>query len=243
MADERFAAPGSPAPGAATGEDPEPGPATSLFDPRVIQLLSTEHWSLLSARSLVYNEAFTRGAMFLAFLSASWVALALVAQAVGVNREFQAAAALILAFDLVLGLTTYARIIRANQEDYLAVRGMARIRHVYTEIAPSITPVIVSSIHDDQRGVMVSYASPPEGGLASMVYAMSTSAGMIGLITAMIGGVLAFTVLMLLGTSTEPAVVVAAVVAVGVLAGLVGASRRYFAAAQRDLDALYPSPD
>jgi len=127
MADERFAAPGAAAPSPA-GEGSDPGPATSLYDPRVIQVLSTEHWSLLSARSLVYNEAFTRGAMFLAFLSASWVALALVAQAMGVDRAFQAAAALILAFDLVLGLTTYARIIRANQEDYLAMRGMARIR-------------------------------------------------------------------------------------------------------------------
>ena len=242
MADERFAAPGTAAPGPAAGDDPEPGPATSLFDPRVIQLLSTEHWSLLSARSLVYNEAFTRGAMFLAFLSASWVALALVAQAIGVDREFQAAAALILAFDLVLGLTTYARIIRANQEDYLAVRGMARIRHAYTEIAPSITPVIVSSIHDDPRGIMVSYASPPEGGFASMVYAMSTSGGMIALITSMIAGALTFTVGMLLGTAGEPAAVAGFVAAAVVLASVIVASRRFFANAQRDLDVLYPSP-
>jgi hypothetical protein len=242
MADEHIAAPGRAAPAAAVDE-PDPGPATSLYDPRVIQVLSTEHWSLLSARSLVYNEAFTRGAMFLAFLSASWVALALVAQAVGVDREFQAAAALILAFDLVLGLTTYARIIRANQEDYLMVRGMARIRHVYTEIAPPITPVIVSSIHDDPRGVMVSYASPPEGGASAMVYAMSTSGGMIALITSMIAGVLAFTIGMLIGASVEPAVAAGFLSAIAVLAGLVVASRRFFAVAQRDLDVLYPSPD
>jgi hypothetical protein len=242
MADEHLAAPGTAAPSAA-GDGEDPGPATSLFDPRVIQVLSTEHWSLLSARSLVYNEAFTRGAMFLAFLSASWVALALVAQAVGVDREFQAAAALILAFDLVLGLTTYARIIRANQEDYLMVRGMARIRHVYTEIAPPITPVIVSSIHDDPRGVMVSYASPPEGGLSSMVYAMSTSGGMIALITAMIGGVLAFTTAMLVAAAIELAVGVGVVVSIALLAGLVQASRRFFTLAQAGLDVRYPSPD
>jgi hypothetical protein len=181
--------------------------------------------------------------MFLAFLSASWVALALVAQAVGVDREFQGAAALILAFDLVLGLTTYARIIRANQEDYLAMRGMARIRHVYTEIAPPITPVIVSSIHDDPRGVMVGYASPPEGGLASMVYAMSTSGGMIALITSMIAGVLAFTVAMLAGASTEPGIVIGLVAAFATLALLVVASRRFFATAQARLDVRYPSPD
>ena len=49
--------------------------------PRVVQILATEHWSLLASRSLAYNEAFTRGGMFLTFLSMSFVALALLAQA------------------------------------------------------------------------------------------------------------------------------------------------------------------
>ena len=52
-------------------------PITDLTDQRVVQILSTEHWSLLASRSLAYNEAFTRGGMFLTFLSASIVALAL----------------------------------------------------------------------------------------------------------------------------------------------------------------------
>ena len=71
----------------ATGSSP-PGPVTSLEDPRALQILSTEHWSLLSARSLAYNEAFTRGGMFLSFLSMSFVALALLAQGMSFDREF-----------------------------------------------------------------------------------------------------------------------------------------------------------
>ena len=47
---------------------PPVSPITSLDDPRVLTILSTEHWSLLSGRSLAYNEAFTRGGMFLTFL-------------------------------------------------------------------------------------------------------------------------------------------------------------------------------
>jgi hypothetical protein len=43
-------------------------PVTSLDDPRALQILTTEHWSLLTARSLANNEAFTRGGMFLSFL-------------------------------------------------------------------------------------------------------------------------------------------------------------------------------
>src|SRR6188768_2154068 len=116
-----------------------PGPITSLDDPRVVQILSTEHWSLLSARSLAYNEAFVRAGMFLTFLSTSFVALALVAQAMSFGRDFLAVAALVLAFDLVIGLTTFLRMNAANVDDLRANHGMARIRHAYTQIAPIVT--------------------------------------------------------------------------------------------------------
>ena len=67
---------------------PPVSPVTSLNDPRALQILSTEHWSLLSSRSLAYNEAFTRGGMFLSFLSMSFVALALLAQGMSFGGEF-----------------------------------------------------------------------------------------------------------------------------------------------------------
>ena len=46
-----------------------------------LQILTTEHWSLLSTRGLSWNEAFSRATMFLSVLSGAVVALALVAQA------------------------------------------------------------------------------------------------------------------------------------------------------------------
>ncbi len=60
----------------------------SLDDPRVVQILGTEHTSLLSARSLAYNEAFVRAGMFLTFLSTSFIALALLADAMSFSRQF-----------------------------------------------------------------------------------------------------------------------------------------------------------
>ena len=95
---------------------PPVAPVTSLDDPRVVQILSTEHWSLLSSRSLAYNEAFTRGGMFLTFLSMSFVALALLAQAMSFGDMFLTVAAIALTFDFVVGLTTYGRIIGANRD-------------------------------------------------------------------------------------------------------------------------------
>src|SRR5688500_7982160 len=89
-------------------------PIVALHDPRAIQLMSTAHWSLRSSRSLAYNEAFTRGGMFLTFLSMSFVALALLAQGMSFDSEFLTVAAVLLAFDLVIGLATYGRITGAN---------------------------------------------------------------------------------------------------------------------------------
>ena len=51
----------------------EAGPVASIHDPRALQILTAEHASLQSARSLAYNESFTRGGMFLAFMSTSFV--------------------------------------------------------------------------------------------------------------------------------------------------------------------------
>ncbi|MFN2419096.1 MAG: hypothetical protein ABR593_09255, partial [Candidatus Limnocylindria bacterium] len=154
---------------------PEPQPVTNLADPRAIQILSTEHWSLLATRSLVYNEAFTRGGMFLSFLSMSFVALALLAQAMAFGDQFLAVAAILLAFDLVIGLTTYGRIMGANEDDLRTVHGMARIRHGYTEIAPTVTRYLTTPIHDDVDALMMVYGSPSSSGLGVILYGLTTS--------------------------------------------------------------------
>ncbi len=220
----------------------EPEPVASLHDPRALQILSTEHWSLLSARSLAYNEAFTRGGMVLAFVSMSFVALALVAQALPLDRDFLLVAAVVLAFDLVVGLTTYGRIIGTNYEDYRAVYGMARIRHGYGEIAPVVLPYFTTSIHDDLAGVMVSYGSPPTSGPGVLIYQLTTSAGMISLIVSMIGGVLALVVTLILGASVPVAVGVAAVAAIGVFVALAAMAVRFYRGVQADLQVLFPTP-
>jgi hypothetical protein len=65
----------------------------------LMQVLSTEHFSLLSQRSLVYNEAFTRVGMLLTFVSMSLVALALLSNALPAASDLIAIAVIVLAFD------------------------------------------------------------------------------------------------------------------------------------------------
>ena len=223
-------------------QTPPVTPVTSLHDPRAVQILSTEHWSLLSARSLAYNEAFVRGGMFLTFLSMSFVALALLAQAMAFDSQFLTVAAIVLAFDLVIGLATYGRISGANVDDLRAVHGMARIRHGYTEIAPVLAPYFTAATHDDLDSVLTIYGTMPTTGLGTAMYALTTSGGMIGLIVSMVGGVLAAVIGLIVGVSGGLAVWVGVggfVVVLGLLVVLtLGTIPRH----QEGLTALFPAP-
>ena len=139
----------------------ETAPARSgLDDPRALQILSTEHWSLLAGRSLAYNEAFTRAGMFLTALSASMVAIAFVAQADRAGSAFPTFTLILLGFDLFVGLTTYLRLVETTREDLRSVQGMNRIRHAYLEMVPGLAPYFVSSDRDDLAGILMTYEGP-----------------------------------------------------------------------------------
>src|SRR5882672_12088333 len=69
-----------------------------------LQILSTEHWSLLASRSLAWNESFSRAGMFLTTLTGAIVALALVAQASAFGDGFTLFALVILPIVLFIGV-------------------------------------------------------------------------------------------------------------------------------------------
>lgn len=226
-----------------TGRQSAVEPVVSLDDPRTIQILATEHWSLLSSRSLAYNEAFTRGGMFLTFLSTSFVALALLAQAMSFGDQFLTVAAIVLAFDLVIGLTTYFRIDGANVDDLRAVYGMARIRHGYTEIAPILAPYFTTPTHDDLTSLLTTYGSPSRKGIRLIAYGLTTSGGMIGLITSMVGGILAAVLGLMFGVPGGLAVWIGVGGAVLVFAILVVVTSGSVTRHQASMPVLYPAPE
>ena len=99
---------------------------------------------------------------------------------------------------------------------------MARIRHGYTQITPLVAPYFTTATHDDIDTVLAGYGTFTGGALSGVLYGMTTSLGMVGLIVAMVGGVLASVLALLAGLSGELAVWVgvagAAVVFAAVLA-------------------------
>ena len=138
----------------------------SGFGEHAVTILATEHWGLLATRSLAYTESFSRVTVFLTVLSASIVALALVANTAGLDDEFTWAVGLLAPLVLFLGVTTYARLIQLNLDDILTVMAMNRLRNAYTSIAPEVIPYLTTGWHDDVRGVSKSLflvrSSPPK---------------------------------------------------------------------------------
>ena len=141
-------------PDSTVGVPPSEG-APGGFGADALHILTTEHWSLLAARSLVYTESMSRASMFIAALSGAVVALALVAQADDFGNGFVAFALVLLPVVYFLGVVTIARLAQVNHENRLWVQGMNRIRNAYLQIAPELEPYFVTSRYDDEAGVLV----------------------------------------------------------------------------------------
>src|SRR5205823_7700656 len=85
-----------------------------------------------------YQEMFGRATIFIAILSGTVVALALLAQATHFSRETLSFALLLMAVALFIGVVTFLRSVAINFEDARWVAGMDLLRHAYVEIVPEL---------------------------------------------------------------------------------------------------------
>jgi hypothetical protein len=151
-----------PASGAPDTTDGAPTLATGVpsdrpLGPHAAQILGTEHWSLIAARSLVWNEAQSRATVFLTVLSASIIALALLADATGFGAQTTTLALVLLPVVFLLGIAAYARLVQINTEEFQLVLAMNRLRLAYLTIEPGLEPYFTTGHHDDERGVIATY--------------------------------------------------------------------------------------
>ena len=244
--EERFvpATPGQTQPpgGESAGLDGDTA-AGLLGDSRALQILTTEHWSLLSARSLVYNEAFARSGMFLAFLSATLLVLGLISTATGFSDGFLIVAAIVLALDLFVGLATLGRISGASAEDIRYLQGMNRIRHAYLEMVPGLERYFITTGYDDLESV-VSFYGPTvaRDSIGGILHGMTTTPGMLGAICAAVAGGLAGILTVLATRDPLLAGVVALMVLVITFTVIAAWGFRAVAAFDASLEARFPRP-
>jgi len=202
------------------------------------QILATEHWSLLATRSMTWSEIFSRTGIFLTVLSATVVALSLVAQGTGLGQTFRVFALLVLPIALLIGLATYIRLVEADIEDVWLIVGMNRLRHAYHQLAPDLDPYFVTSQHDDEAGILQTYSFRPTLGI---IHVLSGSPVIVGTIDAVLSGVLAAVATQALcgAVTLQVAIGLSVAVASGILLGAFG--RQRLAQLRRDLRPRFPS--
>jgi hypothetical protein len=213
---------------------------TGDLGPHALQILTTEHWSLLAARSLVYTEAMSRTSIYVAALTGSVVALALVAQATDFGTGFVAFALVLLPVVYFLGLVTIVRLSQVNREDALWVQGMNRIRHAYLELAPELEPYFVTSRYDDDDGILLTSVAmrrrPPP------TQAFVAAPGVVAVVDSVVAGAVAGIAGIGLGLGTGGALVLGAVLFLLSMAFFAVFAKRSIETHRRELDPLFPTP-
>jgi hypothetical protein len=125
------------------------------------QFMTTEHFTLQTARAVVNAEISARLQLYMTTLSSAIIALALVAQVSGaLGRAFQAFALVLLPVVYFLGVVTLARLLQAAAEWRTYGQGMNRIRHWYLEVAPEMAPSFVLPATDDPWARLAGASGP-----------------------------------------------------------------------------------
>lgn len=213
---------------------------------RIMAVLTAEHASLNTTRSTSWMDSASRVGTFLGALGAGTVALGLLSQATGFGADFLVAVLLILGVVLILGTTTYLRLMQLNVEDLVLVATMNRIRQGYLDLAPGAAPYLSTSTHDDEAGVFETLTlgiMGPVGG-SFLLQTLSTTPAVVAIVDSVLASIVAGAALLLLGVSEVLAIILGVAAGVAVLLLLLAYGARSFAAlsAQAKVTSRYPTP-
>jgi hypothetical protein len=154
----------------------------------ILQFMTTEHFTLATARAVANAEISARLQLYMTTLSSAIVALALAAQLSELGRTFVAFALVLLPVVYFLGVVTLGRVLQASAEWRICGQGMNRIRHYYLEVAPEMERYFVMPATDDP---WVSLATVGIRGRAWWQGMFSTAPAVIVVVNSVLAGVFA----------------------------------------------------
>jgi len=153
---------------------------------QILQFLTTEHFTLQTAKSATVAEANGRATLFLSSVSSAVVALAFIGQVSGIGATFFIFGLVLFPSLVFLGFVTFERAIQTAIENMLLSRGINRIRHYYIETAPEVKKYFMQSANDDVGGALYNMGIVPNN---SAWQHFVTNAGMISVINSILAGV------------------------------------------------------
>jgi len=203
-------------------------------------LLATEHWSLLSTRTMAQNEVLTRITTFLMLVSASIVSLALVEQVTRFDGRFITFALVLLGLLVIVGTLTQMRVGNQSIEDLAHVIGMNRLRAAYVELDPAIERYLVTSPHDDDAGLWRTYNHLM--GPNARMQPLASSGAFVAFINAALTGAFAGLAMVALHAPGPVVGAVAAVAGLNFLGLSVATGIRKFQRVMAPYVSLFPGP-
>jgi hypothetical protein len=209
-----------------------------------LQILATEHWSLLATRALTYNESLSRVTIFLTILSGAMIALALVAQVSHFGPAFIAIAIPLLSVVVFTGVSTIGRLMQLNGDDYRWVIGMNRLRRAYIDLHPELEPYFITSPYDDLSGALqtVGYRAARRRRVGSVFHALQVLPGMLSVIVAAVVGAIGALAALALGLPSLGVVLTAGAAFLVAMIWLTSWGRRGLRRADPSLEPRFPSP-
>lgn len=206
-----------------------------------LQILTTEHWSLLASRGLAWNESFARAGMYLSTLSGAMVALGLIAGVDRLGDVFVAFALVILPVVLFVGIATFVRMSAVNYHDAMTVFGMNRIRGAYVELAPDLEPYFVMGVHDDPAGIGITMAVPP--GWPGTIHLIAATPFLVSVLNGVVAATTtAIVVMRVLGLGSTGGFFAAVIVFVALIGAQGAYARRSMTRLQGMLRPMFPTP-
>src|SRR5512132_4108450 len=156
---------------------------------QLLQALTTEHFTLQTARSATIADSNGRSALYLATVSGAVVALAFIGQIDHLGHAFFLFALALLPALVLLGILTYLRLVQTAVEDLFYARAINRIRRHYVDLDPEAARWFVLCGFDDPAGVLAAMGLTTPGARHSHGHLWSHAATMVAVVTSIIGGV------------------------------------------------------
>lgn len=160
-------------------------------DRQLLVALTTEHFTLQTARVGTIADSNGRAAIYLGAMSSAVVALAFVAQIDPDGQAFYLFALALLPALVLLGVLTYMRLLQCAIEDLFYARAINRIRRYYVNLDPSAAHWFMLYGYDDPVGVMASMGLAMPGAAPSHRHLLSHTSTIVAGVTSIVVGVFA----------------------------------------------------
>jgi len=161
-----------------TDRGDKPGHADGDPRPAAVTFVTTEHFTLMGARSSTITESTSRATVFLGAVSGGLIALGLVATAAKIGTAFYTFGLILLPTLAFVGLATFHRVLQSGNEDLAYARRITQLREYYFDHAPELSGYLLNPAE----------RLPAPGLGIGLWQQFVTVAGMVAVITSVLAG-------------------------------------------------------